>query len=191
MYHISNDKRAKKSAYLIAEGLLKCLKTMDFENITISDISKASTVSRATFYRLFDNTMDVAEYLWDVQFQNLLDDYYQNRLPSDKSPMIIFLERLMQQSLLIDIVTKAQRMDIIYKSHLKYVRFMSDEYLSETNYTEREWTFLSGILAGQLCGLLSTWCLQGRKETPEELMQQMISCNEIFNDLVKKTSEKT
>ncbi len=63
MYHISKDERAKKSAIKIGNGLLRCLKTKEFYQITVTDIQKTSNVGRATFYRLFDNITDVLSYL--------------------------------------------------------------------------------------------------------------------------------
>ncbi len=54
MYHISNDKRIKQSSELIWNGLLKCLESKPFENITITDLQKTSGVAKTTFYRSFD-----------------------------------------------------------------------------------------------------------------------------------------
>jgi AcrR family transcriptional regulator len=55
MYHISNNRRAEKSAELIYQGLLTCLKHKNFDQVTITDLQKASGVARTTFYRAFDN----------------------------------------------------------------------------------------------------------------------------------------
>lgn len=65
MYHIQKDIRAQKSAKLIGEGMLKCLGEKRFEEISVSDVQRASSVGRSTFYRLFDNTADVLAYLCD------------------------------------------------------------------------------------------------------------------------------
>lgn len=54
MYHIKNDKRARASTELICAGLLACMKEKPFARITITDVQRASTVSRSTFYRNFD-----------------------------------------------------------------------------------------------------------------------------------------
>lgn len=61
MYHISKDIRAQKSADYICEALMKCVKHKDFAEITVSDLNKKYGISRTTFYRLFDNTLDVLE----------------------------------------------------------------------------------------------------------------------------------
>ena len=59
MYHIKKDKRCQQSAQMIIEGLNQCLAEKEFAKITVSDIQRKTGVSRATFYRLFDDTSDV------------------------------------------------------------------------------------------------------------------------------------
>lgn len=66
MFHIPNDKRAQKSADLIAQGLYKCLEKKPLSNIKVNDIYLNSYVSRATFYRLFDSVYDVLLYECDL-----------------------------------------------------------------------------------------------------------------------------
>ena len=63
MYHIKNDKRARASTELICAGLLACMKEKPFARITITDVQRASTVSRSTFYRNFDCLEDVLALL--------------------------------------------------------------------------------------------------------------------------------
>ncbi len=59
MYHISKDKRAIQSSELIYNSPLKCTKKRPFDQITVSDLQKASEVVRTTSYRAFDNLSDV------------------------------------------------------------------------------------------------------------------------------------
>ena len=51
MYHIVNDKRAYASSRLVRDALFELVKEKPYDKITISDICRESTVSRATFYR--------------------------------------------------------------------------------------------------------------------------------------------
>ncbi|GEM_PF-5850719 len=72
MYHISKDKRAARSAALIYDGLLECMKKKPFDAVTISDLQKASGVARTTFYRAFDNLSDVLYWKCDTCFSEAL-----------------------------------------------------------------------------------------------------------------------
>ena len=61
MYHIPNDSRSKKSAIRIYQSLRHILFNKKIEDVTISDIKNECGISRSTFYRLFDNPIDVLE----------------------------------------------------------------------------------------------------------------------------------
>lgn len=70
MYHIANDLRAKKSALAICKGLSECLEEKPLSEIKINDIYHKCSVSRSTFYRLFDSLEDVLSFECD----SILDD---------------------------------------------------------------------------------------------------------------------
>ena len=71
MYHIKQDKRAEASVELICEAVMELLREKSFDEITISDVQRRSTVSRSTFYRNFDNLEDVLELLCDRGFDKI------------------------------------------------------------------------------------------------------------------------
>ena len=60
-------KNAKKDQF--RDALIICMRTKSFSDVTISDLSRVSNVSRVTFYRYFSNTTDVLEYLCDSLFE--------------------------------------------------------------------------------------------------------------------------
>lgn len=65
MYHISEDIRVQQSAQRICEAVVNCAKQKPFAEITVSDLHREYLISRTTFYRLFDNIVDVLEYMVD------------------------------------------------------------------------------------------------------------------------------
>ena len=91
MYRIKNDKRSLNSIKLVSDGLVKCLETKEFDNISISDIQKTTYVSRATFYRYFDSTLDVLVYNIDKIFENTIEKACIEKL-STKEVMIHFFD---------------------------------------------------------------------------------------------------
>ena len=76
MYHISKDKRALQSSELIYNGLLECIKKKPFDQISVSDLQKASGVARSTFYRAFDNISDVLYWKCDTCFYEVIVSYH-------------------------------------------------------------------------------------------------------------------
>ena len=55
MFHIKNDERFLHSSELLYRGLVALMKEKPFEKISYQELSKVSTVSRATIYRNFDS----------------------------------------------------------------------------------------------------------------------------------------
>ena len=76
MYHIKSDKRSQTSAKLICDAMLRCLETKSLFETTIVDLQKESPVGRSTFYRLFDRTEDVLEYLYEQRIQEIYNGYH-------------------------------------------------------------------------------------------------------------------
>lgn len=175
MYHIPNDKRAKKSADLIADGLLACLKEKEFESVSISDINKKSYVSRATFYRLFDNTMDVVSYLCDKMFEDLIEAFSKREVTAPDEMTVFFLDGVMKHDLLVDILTKGNRVDILYHTHMKYIDYFYKFNFGAMLLTPEEEKYVAGILSSMLCSFITTWCREGKKESAEQLHQRIQS----------------
>ncbi len=183
MYHIPNDKRAQKSADLIADGLLACLKEKEFETVSISDINKKSYVSRATFYRLFDNTMDVIRYLCDKMFEDLIAAFPAQELDEPAEMTVFFLEGVMKHDLLIEILTKGNRVDILYETHMKYVEYFYKFNFGTITLSPEEEKYVAGILSSMLCSFITTWCREGKKESAKQLYQRIQSSVKVLGSL--------
>ena len=145
----------------------------DFQKISVEMIMKEASVSRSTFYRLFDNTMDVVSYLCDRMFENLIETFSKREWREGDNPIIFFFEEIMKHNLLIDILQKGNRVDILYETHLKYNRYFYKFYLDNMDLTEDEAKYVVGILSSSLCSIITTWSAEGKKDTAEELYRRV------------------
>ena len=130
MYHIKNDKRAYMSAELISSGLLELIKTVPFEQITISDIQRVSTVSRSTFYRNFDCIEDVLMLLCDRSF----DAAIKRAEETGEEIRIAVFRYWFENVSLLETIVKIHRTDILVESlrrseqiKLKFRPYIKDE----------------------------------------------------------------
>jgi AcrR family transcriptional regulator len=176
MYHIPNDKRAINSANLIAEGLMKCLKEKDFSKISITDINLVSFVSRATFYRLFDNTIDVLAYQCDQMFERLIYEFDNMDIRALDEFFIYFIKQSMEHELLFETIVTSNHIDVLYATHIKYKNTLKDKFLSECVLTDSQMDCIISVLTVSLCSLLTTWIKNGRIETPEQLYLNIKEC---------------
>lgn len=174
MYHIANDKRAKASAELVVNALESCLKEKNYSLITISDVCRVSTVSRATFYRLFDNMDDVLAYKIE-----LFERRFEAQLPgkSVRQVMESFLSRWMSQPEVLDILIRIHREDILYECYRNRMDSISQVF-PKLNVTE----YHISIFTQMLICMLTTWAAYGKKESPAEIIR---IAQQVVEDVLK------
>ena len=128
MIRMKNDKRAKHSAELLLGGLVKCINEKDFTEISISDLQKSSGVSRATFYRLFDNVQDVLAYKCEL-LAITMETEYKKIKPDEREPFLLFSLRFwLENHAFLDAIFKCNRGDILQNSLLLHTEHLTSEY---------------------------------------------------------------
>ena len=171
MYHISKDKRAIASAERIAEGLISCSKQFSFTEITIPILLEKSSVSRATFYRLFDRIEDVLQYLCDRAVRKEFDYpvIFLGKWP--KAFLLCIIGRFMEENALTKMLAESNNFNMIQKS----LKCHTDEIISCLMIAEmekRHIDFVIGNLIGMISFALEMW-ENGKKETRDELYNEL------------------
>ena len=164
MYHIKNDRRCIKSAEAIVEALSTLLEKKDYENITISDIQRESSVGRATFYRLFDTIDDVVAYKIDDMLQEFASSYREQPL---RGFITGFIETVLNKGDKMLNVAVSGRIDLIVSSMKKSLISIMDNSLitSDDSY---EYKF--AVFCGATISLIASWRTRGQQESIEELI---------------------
>lgn len=179
MYRIKNDKRSQKSARMIADGLIACLASRRKMNeISVSDISAAAKVSRATFYRIFDTPVDVLSFIC-----NEFAEHFQQKIESLKSAShndvsLAFLTFWMNNEDIISAIMRSGRHDIMQEAFQdKCISFLPD--WANGRFSEAESAYVNASSIAVLSSILIVWSKYGKKETPEQLLDlfRRISCS--------------
>lgn len=176
MYHISNDKRAVKSAELIGQGMLKCLQAKNFENITVTDVQKSATVGRATFYRLFDNTADVLSYLCDGIFEQAGKEYKRLTETNAEQTTLTFIRIWIKNKVLLKAIVDSNRTDFIFRAHMKYLTPSKDDFFPGNEMDEVQTVYLMTVLTACTSAILTAWLANDGKETAEQLQIRIKEC---------------
>lgn len=171
MYHISNDKRSRESAELIYNGLLKCLNTKSFDLITISDLQRASSVARTTFYRSFDNVSDVLYWKCDNCFKEVLFGYIPSNFFDELDFAKHYFHYWMNHSEILELLLKINRHDIIYACHMKNADSLKTQYGQVPGLPLKHANYFIAIRTGFTISVLTAWLIGGKKESAEEIMQ--------------------
>lgn len=171
MYHISNDKRSKQSSELIWQGLIKCLKNKSFEDITISDLQKASGVARTTFYRSFDNISDVLYWKCDLGFYEALNDFNLKEFKGEFHLAEHYFNYWINNSEILELLIKINRQDIIYSCHIKNAEILQEKFGKLENLRPKYSRYFIAVRTGLTISILTAWLQGGRQETTAELME--------------------
>ncbi|MBR3004616.1 MAG: TetR/AcrR family transcriptional regulator [Lachnospiraceae bacterium] len=170
MYHIPEDKRAKRSAASISEALLASLRNTEFNDISVSYLTRKSGVSRSTFYRLFDNTADILAYLCDSIFEEIILGQANMSFSNATELMTFFNERMMSYDILLDALIKSKMTDILYSTNQKYLSlFLSVFKEAKKGVPPKTLDCSISILSVSLCVYITWWAKNGKKESPKEL----------------------
>lgn len=167
MYHVKEEKRCHDSCMLIYNALLKLLETMDINDITIINLSKASTVARATFYRNFDSIIDVLIWASDTQMDALFENNHEFKdIPAFSR---FFYGHWCQNSSLLEVLIKIKRSEIFLSSLEKSIYKYSTGLLPPTNSRKPYHRYVANIWTVVIWSILNTWIINGKKETGEQL----------------------
>ncbi|MDY2938771.1 MAG: TetR/AcrR family transcriptional regulator [Fusicatenibacter sp.] len=169
MYHISNDIRAQESARRISEALMDCAKHRPFSDITISSLKDEYGISRTTFYRLFDNTVDVLEYMVDRMSTEDLMKVEGNNL---KKMTINTMYALRNHRDLIQLLSKSGNIHMLQQKQQKYLSL--SKFASSLNLDDGAEYFYA-ILTLLIPTTLEVWAHNGMRETPEEVYRKLRS----------------
>lgn len=171
MYHISNDKRAVQSADLIYRGLLQCLDHKSFDQITVTDVQRASGVARTTIYRCFDNLSDILYWRCDLAFQKALHAAPPTDAPSELALMRGYFAYWTEHCDILKLLMDIDRPDIIYTCHMKNAELLAQSFGPLPGMDEVNSRYFIAIRTGVTIGVLKAWLDGGRQETAAELLE--------------------
>ena len=185
MYHISKDSRAQKSAELICKGLSECLKEKPLSKITITDINKKSFVSRATFYRMFDNIHDVFAYECDRVFLQIQKVIKENKNTDKKERIQMIAEKWFLHNTLFQTLV-ANNLDwIVLESHARNAEILKKLYSVPFNDDKKDDYFIA-MLSSIIFSAISVFFRHGQTEKPEDIQETLCKCIEMINERFNK-----
>ncbi|MDO5443515.1 MAG: TetR/AcrR family transcriptional regulator [Bacteroidia bacterium] len=153
-------------------ALTVCLKSKPFSAVSFTDLQKISGVGRSTIYRLFDSTADILAYGCDMFAQKVNDrykDFTVGENPDRRDIALFVFESLTNEYELLDAIMESKREDILVRSMLRFKQYITESDADVTTKYHRE------IAAAAIGAILKVWLSNGRKETPEELLNIMES----------------
>jgi AcrR family transcriptional regulator len=172
VYHIKDDPRAEKSASLMYAGLMACLREKPLAKVTVTDVTKASTVGRATFYRSFDEVVDILSWRCDKEFERALNGFVASNptLEKEDELLIYVLRHWMSRPQVLEALIKADRLDVIFNAFVRNAHIVVD-YLKTRGIDmgTDDFEYFISVRAGFFIGIIRAWIKCGKTQSPEEV----------------------
>lgn len=191
MYHIKEDRRSQASAAEIVRGLQECLKSGPLRAITVSDIHRATGISRATFYRLFDNPEDVLLYQLDQMTASAMHTYEGGRERTTAEVLEQSIALGLENHAFLKALVENGRLDLLFSYTEKSFRQLDrDNRLFPGDMEPAEREYVISNLAMAMVASQITWARNGRKETPQELMRYLRRYTATMMELLGKETDR-
>ena len=184
MYHIVEDERARRSAKRIVYGLEESLGSVSIGEITISRLCAQCGVSRATFYRLFDNLTDVLAYRCDQILDEAAARVRQKPDPNPRETSIFILKSWMQHPALMKALMDGHYLEVLYQSHINHLDTMRELFLKAEVRNKKTVDILVQHLCLLLPGSLIIWQRNGGTETAEDIYEQTTNSFRILSRIL-------
>jgi AcrR family transcriptional regulator len=182
MFNTSKNPRVKRSLDRIAMATYSLCKTTSLRDLTVTAIAKKAGVTRKTFYRNFDDVIDVIDYGFASHVVPLYkspqcETFYDFLLSilgfaSNYKDLLVLCEKQEQFSLLT-------RLGLKYLASSSYVQFVCSHHTNEQGF---ESTF-SLLVASFTAALIQDWVSEGFKDTASQVASKGASALKALGDL--------
>ncbi|MBR3949880.1 MAG: TetR family transcriptional regulator [Oscillospiraceae bacterium] len=187
MYHIKPDKRSLASAAQIARGLQECLKTTPLKAVTVSDIHRATGISRATFYRLFDTPEDVLIYQLDQMTGGIEENYRTSGNLTSAQLMEQTITLGLQNYEFLKALVENGRHDLLFQYTEKNFRNLDKiKSIFPEDMDRREREYIIAHLSMNLVASQITWAKNGQQESAGDLLRYLKRYSQIIADLLSE-----
>lgn len=186
MYHILKDKRVDKTVQIICDGFLNLLKCNKFDKISISMISKETGVSRATFYRLFDKTEDIIEYMCYDVFEQIKNEMGLNKYTSSKEMIIDFIGKWIKNEELLYVLSTENMMSYLINIHINNKEFIKNLILDDKEISDFLMDYICYQFSYMLPMALDVWIKHEKIETKHQIYKSITSSTKLIAMMLDK-----
>jgi AcrR family transcriptional regulator len=185
--------RLRRTQKLLREALVELIEEQSFDTLTVGEITERAMVSRAAFYRNYQDKYDLVEQIFAEAMQALFDAVSEPGKEHPPQIWVKFFEHIAEYERLYRALLgrkgspwfvlkmRAATMNLVKAfQHLSLERFAPDRP-SHSDSDE----FIANLVATMLVEAVTWWLEQGRPYTPEEITNR---CALLTSAIFKETS---
>ncbi len=171
MYHIKNDKRSETSADALYRALIEMLKTTPLVEVNITKLVEKAMVGRSTFYRNFDEPLDILKWKCDSLFRDLVDEF-SKKYRRGQAGQLTFIQSVFeyweQRSELLEALISNKRIDVIQNATTAITTLLK-QYDPANQVDSSYYQYSLNLRISIVVGMMTTWIERGKKESASEI----------------------
>lgn len=193
MSQLAKNLRLRRTQKLLREALIELIEEQGFDKITVKEITERAMVSRAAFYRNYQDKYDLVEKIFAEAIEVLFDNVSESSMEHPPQIWVNFFENiaknerlycallgrkgspwfvLKMRTALIDLLKEYQRQSLWQPTADTLIYPTSDE-------------FVPNLVATMSVEAIAWWLEQGRPYTPQEIARR---CALLVSAIFKETS---
>lgn len=151
-----------KSKDKIVQSLIELMKTHEFEEITVKNISELAEVNRSTYYRNFKSKEDIRKYKLESMMDEYLEEFESKHDRTKEAYIRTILETFLKHEEFLKIIHKQNQSYILQKVLVNYFNNILREASKKEMY--QVYYHIGGIYNFIIC-----WIENDMKDQPESL----------------------
>ncbi|MBQ2966888.1 MAG: TetR/AcrR family transcriptional regulator [Clostridia bacterium] len=156
--NVKNNKRRRGSVEKIEKAFINMLQDKNINQISVTDICKATNLNRSTFYANFLDVYDLADRLREKLEQDF-NAQFQDGASRDAETMF---KHIYENQIFYKIYFKLGYDD-------KHQAFVYDTVRAENDFQGKNIKYHIEFFRNGLNSIIKMWLAEGCKETPEEM----------------------
>lgn len=173
------DLRIKYTREWTFEALYKLLEHKEYNDIKISEIIDKAGISRATFYRNFNNKDDIVKHKVHLFYNSFFRDtekYYHKNSPLDETALVVaFFKKIDEEEKVIDTVIKTNLEYLMIEGVSAVINYYKDHFYNLVKTKKKTEDYTMDIVSSSVWTLLSRWHKTGKQESARELAKIYLS----------------
>jgi AcrR family transcriptional regulator len=188
-----NNLRVRRTQKLLREALIELIEEQGFDTPTVGEITERAMVSRAAFYRNYQDKYDLVEQIFAEEMQALFNSVTEPGTEHPPQIWVKFFEHIAEyerlyhallgrqgspwfvlkmRAALIDLVKEYQRLPVLQTATEAHTYPTSHEFIPD-------------LVATMFVEAITWWLEQGRPYSPQEIARR---CIFLVSAIFKETS---
>jgi len=196
MTQTTGNLRVRRTQKLLREALIELIEERNFESLTIGEITERAMVSRAAFYRNYQDKYDLVEQIFEEAMSALLNEVGELSAagPQPAEVWVKFFEHIAAYERLYRALLgqkgspwfvrkmRASLAEMVINAHVHEVHGQAKSERATITFSD---DFIPDLVSTMFVEAITWWLEQGRPSTPREMATR---CARLASAMFKEVS---